>query len=139
MKYALMCNVGILKFPLLTIWSLLSVTIYGQYATLTGTVSNGAGEPLAFANVALEGTAIGGSADLDGSFVLRDIPVGKYKVIASYLGYEAKQELIDMTMGDESFLGFQTGTGVTHDGPGSCYWYTKRGQSLGEPSSSGGV
>lgn len=48
------------------------------------------GEPLVGANVFIEGTGIGASADLDGRYLLRSIPPGQYSVKVSYIGYVAE-------------------------------------------------
>lgn len=57
--------------------------------TLQGRVFDAATqEPLAGANIVLEGTTRGTSTDTLGRFVLRGIPRGLYAVRASYLGYQ---------------------------------------------------
>lgn len=45
-------------------------------------------EPLAFANVLIEGTTIGTSSDFDGLYEIEDLDPGTYNVIYSFLGYE---------------------------------------------------
>jgi len=45
------------------------------------------GEPVIGANVIVEGTFFGAAADLDGYFMIPNIPPGKYKVIISAIGY----------------------------------------------------
>ncbi|MCX6167702.1 MAG: TonB-dependent receptor [Ignavibacteriales bacterium] len=40
------------------------------------------------ANIRIEGTQIGTAADKEGRFVISGVPVGQYKIIASFLGYE---------------------------------------------------
>ncbi len=44
-------------------------------------------EPLVGANVIIEGTLKGSSTDADGDFYIINIPVGKYTMIVSYVGY----------------------------------------------------
>ena len=46
------------------------------------------GDPLMGATIFLEGTNWGTLCDLDGSFRLMDIPVGKYVLVASMIGYQ---------------------------------------------------
>lgn len=43
--------------------------------------------PLPFVNVFLEGTTIGTQTDINGKFTLSKIPIGKYKFVASMVGY----------------------------------------------------
>ena len=45
------------------------------------------GEPLAGVNVTIEGTLLGASTDMDGYYVILNIPAGNYTVHFSYIGY----------------------------------------------------
>lgn len=51
-------------------------------------IDESTGEALPFANVYLEGTTIGGATNLDGEYVILNIPVGTYVVVASVIGYK---------------------------------------------------
>lgn len=44
-------------------------------------------EPLIGVNIIIEGTNLGAATDLDGSFIIINVPVGKYEVKASIIGY----------------------------------------------------
>ncbi|MHC4266173.1 MAG: carboxypeptidase-like regulatory domain-containing protein, partial [Planctomycetota bacterium] len=46
------------------------------------------GEPLAGANVVVEGLAMGSSADADGFFFILNLVPGTYSLTASYVGYQ---------------------------------------------------
>ena len=46
------------------------------------------GEPLAGVNVILENTALGASTDVDGIFVILNVPPGLYSINISYIGYK---------------------------------------------------
>ena len=60
-----------------------------ETGTIYGTVVDRQnGDPLMGATIFLEGTNWGTLCDLDGSFRLMDIPVGKYVLIASMIGYQ---------------------------------------------------
>ena len=60
-----------------------------ETGTIYGTVVDRQnGDPLMGATVFLEGTNWGTLCDLDGSFRLIDIPVGKYVLIESMIGYQ---------------------------------------------------
>lgn len=55
---------------------------------LNGTVSDAeTGEPLPGANVVVEGTQLGSSADEEGRYVILNVPPGTYDVSASVIGY----------------------------------------------------
>lgn len=56
--------------------------------TITGTVVDKAsGEELPFANVQLEGTSLGSSTNVEGEFIIHQIPAGDYNLLATYIGY----------------------------------------------------
>ena len=48
------------------------------------------GEGLPFANVVLIGTGMGAATDINGEFLILNIPPGKYSIEASMLGYQTK-------------------------------------------------
>ena len=46
------------------------------------------GSPLPGVNVLIEGTYLGASTDLDGYYVILNVPVGQHTVVASFVGYQ---------------------------------------------------
>lgn len=48
------------------------------------------GKGLPGANVFIEGTKFGTSSDIDGSYIIKNIPDGRYSITASMLGYTSK-------------------------------------------------
>ena len=62
-----------------------------QSGQLHGSVSDEeTGEALIGVNILLVGTGLGASTDLDGKFIVRDIPPAIYDLRVSYVGYAAK-------------------------------------------------
>lgn len=58
--------------------------------TIRGRVTDSeTGEPLPFANVSILGTAFGGPASRDGTYVISNVPSGVHTVQAAYMGYES--------------------------------------------------
>ena len=53
------------------------------------------GEPLIGCNVILQGTSFGAATNLDGTYIIINIPPGKYTVTASMIGY-AKSNVTDV-------------------------------------------
>src|SRR5512137_2635757 len=47
------------------------------------------GDPLPAAIIAIQNTTIGTTADIEGWFTLRNVPVGRQTVKVSYLGYQS--------------------------------------------------
>ncbi len=61
----------------------------GTTGKISGTVTDQeTGEPIVGANVIIEGTYLGASADLEGYFSISNIPPGEYRVIFSAVGYQ---------------------------------------------------
>ena len=77
-------NVTLLLIVLLTAFS----TAYAQTGTITGKIVDAkTDEPLIGASVLVEGTTHGAAADLDGNFVIQNVPTGNHTLIASYVAY----------------------------------------------------
>lgn len=57
------------------------------------------GEPVMFANVYLLGTTYGGSTDINGFFTLTQIPAGKYRLAASFIGYDSLSVPVEVKPG----------------------------------------
>ncbi len=68
---------------------LLPVFVYaGSTGKIVGIVTEkGTGEPLIGVNILLEGTTLGASTDIDGSFLILNVPPGSYNIVAEYIGY----------------------------------------------------
>jgi len=65
-----------------------SIGAMAQTKTITGVVSDAAGEPIIGASVVEVGTTNGTITDIDGKFVLNMNPDGKIRV--SYIGYQVQ-------------------------------------------------
>jgi len=84
-----------------TLALILSIIIaYSSFAStgvIIGKVTDAAsGYPLIGASIIIEGTKTGTTADLDGSYELTNIPVGSYKIKASYIGH--KDSIVQVTV-----------------------------------------
>ena len=74
-----------------------SFELFAQTGTVRGFVyEETSGEPAMFSNVVLEGTKIGGVTDANGFFNLSKVPVGQYKLLVTYIGFESKEEIIEV-------------------------------------------
>lgn len=79
----------ILLMPLLTS----ALFAAGTTGKIAGVIKNReTGEKLIGANVQIVGTYLGAVTDLDGNFVILNVPVGRHSVRVSYIGY---QDMID--------------------------------------------
>ena len=64
----------------------------------------GGGAPLAGAKVYLGNTTIGTATDVNGSFILKNVPLGSYELIVSCTGYELQSPAITLKVGAEYTL-----------------------------------
>lgn len=72
----------------LALAAFVSAGALAQNGKLTGRILDAkTGEPLIGANVILQGTSYGGAADIDGRYVVLNVPPGDYDVRASMVGY----------------------------------------------------
>jgi outer membrane receptor protein involved in Fe transport len=81
-----------LQLIFLLIITIFSFTFAGTTGKLSGRVTETeTGEPLIGVNVIIEGTSFGAATDLDGRYIINNIPPGTYSVVFSAVGFEKKQ------------------------------------------------
>lgn len=81
------------KFIPLLFLSLFIITsaLYSQTGKITGTVTDEkTREPLIGVNVIVEGTSLGAATDVDGYYVILNVPPGQKSIRVSYIGYTSK-------------------------------------------------
>ena len=71
-----------------------SIAFSGTDGTVRGKVVDETGQPMASAQVFVKETGQGTMADLDGNYILLNIPVGKYDVHCMVIGY--KESIVKM-------------------------------------------
>ncbi len=82
-------------FLLLTIF--FTSNTFAQSVKIYGSVNNSLNnEPVPFANITVEGTAIGSVSDIEGNFEILDLAPGQYSFNCSYIGFNAdlKSEIL---------------------------------------------
>jgi TonB-dependent receptor len=57
------------------------------------------GSPLPSANVFIVGTALGASTDMNGKYIIRNVPEGLYRLRASYVGYKSVEVPLEVKEG----------------------------------------
>jgi TonB-dependent receptor len=84
---------------LLTGLILLTSLVYAdQNGRISGVITDAdTHEPLAGANVVLEGTALGAATDVDGVYLITNVPVGTYQLKVMYIGYGEVSVPVDVT------------------------------------------
>jgi hypothetical protein len=82
----------------LLILSLVSFIFAGSTGKIVGLVTDKtSGEPLIGVNIVVDGTTFGASTDIDGTFIILNIPPGDYTLVAQYIGYiNVRMENVDV-------------------------------------------
>ena len=79
----------------------LGLSAFAQKGSITGTITAveaGQLQPMPFVNVAIKGTTIGGTTDLDGKFTF-PVEAGSYTLAVSFVGYEPLERPITVVAG----------------------------------------
>ncbi len=83
---------SILLFALLMLAAGATALFAGTTGKISGRITDAStGEPLIAANVLLKGTRMGTSSDVDGNFMILNIPPGTYTVTVTMIGYRQVQ------------------------------------------------
>lgn len=73
---------------------LMTASLIAQTGNVSGKVSDENGNPLPGANVVVDGTTMGAAAGSDGSFLVKNVPVGSYTLTVSVIGFAPKSESV---------------------------------------------
>ena len=76
-------------------------------ARITGTVTSGAGQPVAGATVVIEQTRLGAVTGADGRYTIPNVEPGARAVRASMIGYRAQTRTVSATAGQAAVADFQ--------------------------------
>jgi hypothetical protein len=90
-----------MKYFLQIVISMFSVcSIFAQSGSIRGNVyEKETGNPVIFCNVSLDGTSFGATTDLDGFFVISNVPVGNYVLRATYIGFDSSSVKVTIKKG----------------------------------------
>jgi outer membrane receptor protein involved in Fe transport len=84
-----------------------SVICVAQNASVKGRVLDAeTNEPLIGALIAVEGREFGAAADLDGHYIIEDMPAGSYALRVSSMGYQEKVENLTLAAGEAAEIDF---------------------------------
>ena len=96
-KFVEFQRLGVLILLMLTIpfW------VRGQEASIRGFVyEKESGEPVIFTNVYLEKSTYGSATDVNGYYVITNIPAGSYNLMVTYLGYDTLKIPVTLRRGE---------------------------------------
>jgi len=84
---------------------LLAHDALAENATIEGRVRESTtGTPLVHANIVLVGTSRGATTDMDGKYVVVNVPPGSYSIRATYIGYKSQTQEINVREGETTKL-----------------------------------
>jgi hypothetical protein len=90
----------IIKIAVIHFLTLLPITLFCQTGQLSGKIIDAqTQEPLPSAYVFVSNTTIGTTSDVNGNFILKNIPTGINEMTYSYLGYQMIQRKVTITEG----------------------------------------
>lgn len=105
-------------FKILLVLCGILLLVNSLFAGTTGKIAgriidSGTEEILIGVNVYLEGTSLGATTDLEGYYVILNVPPGKYTLVADYIGYQVQKRTgvsvsIDLTTTEHFELSVQT-------------------------------
>jgi iron complex outermembrane receptor protein len=77
-------------FTLAFIIPLTAMTVFADTGTIKGKVTDDKNNPIAYAVLVIEGTHLGASSDVNGRYLITNLPAKTYAVRASSVGYRPK-------------------------------------------------
>jgi len=95
------CFSKLLKISILLLLLFIQVSFAQGSGTLRGVIyDKTAQDGLPGANVIIKGTSLGAAADLDGKYIVRNLPAGKHTVVVTYIGYIQVTEEVTIKAGE---------------------------------------
>ncbi len=120
-----------IKLILLTFIILLSVeSIYADnYSRIDGQIrDSNTNEPLPYANVVLVGTSLGAASDINGNYMILNVPQGTYVLRSTFIGYETEDVSIVVSSGERISQDFELKYGAVVKGKALIVTAQARGQ-----------
>lgn len=78
-----------------------ATSLWGQTGKISGLVTaGGSNQAIPFASIAVKGTSLGTSTDINGRFTLDNIPVGKQTIQVSSIGFNPYTQLVEVIAGE---------------------------------------
>ncbi len=63
-------------------------------------------ESLPYSNAVLDGTSLGSAADMEGNYIIKNVPPGNYTLRATYIGYQKQEVKIEVKAGKTTEYNF---------------------------------
>jgi hypothetical protein len=86
----------------------LSSAIAADFGVIKGRiVDKKTAEPLSLVNVILKGSTRGAATDEDGRYLVPKVPTGRYRVMASMIGYKTVSKMVVVSANEVSIVNFE--------------------------------
>lgn len=82
--------------------ALVNLSLFAQQGNLVGKIQDTEGQPIELVNLSLLDTEFGTSTDIDGNYLLSNIPYGSYTVQISKVGYAEQLITIEINQANQS-------------------------------------
>ena len=91
----------------LTFILLCSSWIFAQTGSVKGKIlDQDSGDPLIGANIVIDGTTMGAATDVEGGYLINNVPVGDHVLKVTYIGYEQQEKPITIESEQELIADF---------------------------------
>lgn len=90
------------KYLLFITGLFLNIHVFGQTGNIRGVVTTSEGQTAQFVNVYLKEIAAGATTDENGKFLIEHVPIGKYTLIASSIGFKTVERQISIIAGESN-------------------------------------
>ena len=87
--------------------TLVALPSWAQTGSISGTVTSADTEPLPGANILIEGTQIGATADAEGQYEISGLDPGTYTVVATFVGYTEQTQEVNVEAGETVTADFE--------------------------------
>jgi len=92
--------INFIRSLFLLLMASLPLMVHAQSGQIKGRVVDAANsDPLPFANIFINNTTLGTSADVKGEFVISEVPDGMHEVVFSFIGYQSYQTRVTLQDG----------------------------------------
>ncbi|TGE18285.1 SusC/RagA family TonB-linked outer membrane protein [Hymenobacter elongatus] len=78
---------------------------FAQTGAVSGRVLDEKSQGVPGATVLIEGTSLGSSTNADGTYLIQNVPAGSQTLVSSFVGYNAKRQIVTITAGQTTSLG----------------------------------
>ena len=77
---------------------------YAQTGSVSGRVTDGKNEGIPGATVLIEGTSLGSSSNVDGTYSIQNVPTGPQTVVMSFVGYNSVRRPVTVAAGQNTVV-----------------------------------